>query len=40
MLIGFSGNLLVGAGLYLGALVSIIISLKISKSRINKEIIK
>jgi predicted MFS family arabinose efflux permease len=40
MLIGFSGNLLVGAGLYLGALVCIIISLKMSKTRINKEIIK
>ena len=40
MLIGFSGNLLVGAGLYLGALVCIIISLKISNTRINKEIIK
>jgi hypothetical protein len=40
MLIGFSGNLLVGAGLYLGALLCIIISLKISKTRINKEIIK
>jgi hypothetical protein len=40
MLIGFSGNLLVGAGLYLGALVSIIISLKMFKTKINKEIIK
>jgi hypothetical protein len=40
MLIGFSGNLLVGAGLYLGALLCIITSLKISKTRINKEIIK
>lgn len=40
MLIGFSGNLLVGAGLYLGALMSIIVCLKMSKTTINKEIIK
>jgi hypothetical protein len=40
MIIGFSGNLLVGAGFYLGALLSILISLKMVESKIKKEIIK
>jgi hypothetical protein len=40
MIIGFSGNLLVGAGLYLGACLVIMTSLKRAKTMINKEIIK
>ena len=40
MIIGFSGNLLVGAGLYLGALLSILVSLRMVESKIKKEIIK
>src|SRR5919112_1701967 len=40
MIIGFSGNLLVGSGLYLGALLSILVSLRMVKSKIKKEIIK
>src|ERR671910_1313729 len=40
MIIGFSGNLLVGAGLYLGACLVIMTSLKRAKTMIKKEIIK
>lgn len=40
MIIGFSGNLLVGAGLYLGAYLTITISLMRAKMLINREIIK
>src|SRR5919108_496796 len=40
MIIGFSGNLLVGAGLYLGAYLVIIISVMRAKTLINREIIK
>ena len=40
MIIGFSGNLLVGAGLYIGAYLVIIISLMRAKILINREIIK
>jgi hypothetical protein len=40
MTIGFSGNLLVGAGLYLGAYLVITISLMRAKMLINREIIK
>ena len=40
MIIGFSGNLLVGAGLYLGAYLVIVISLVRAKMLINREIIK
>jgi hypothetical protein len=40
MIIGFSGNLLVGAGLYFGAYLVIIISVMRAKTLINREIIK
>ncbi len=40
MIIGFSGNLLVGAGLYFGAFMAVVISLKMAKTMINREIIK
>jgi hypothetical protein len=40
MIIGFSGNLLVGAGLYFGGYLVIIISLMRAKTLINREIIK
>ena len=36
MVIGFNGNLLIGCGLYLGALVSAIATSKIARSRIDK----
>ena len=40
MIIGFSGNLLVGAALYSGAMISIIVSLRLAGTKLNKEIIK
>jgi hypothetical protein len=40
MIIGFSGNLLVGAGLYLGAFVSTIVAFKMAQNIRTKEIIK
>jgi hypothetical protein len=40
MIIGFSGNLLVGAGLYFGAFLAIVIFSKMAKTIINTEIIK
>jgi hypothetical protein len=40
MIIGFSGNLLVGAGLYFGAYLVIIISVMRAKTLINREVIK
>ncbi|HEU4821804.1 MAG TPA: hypothetical protein VFS97_00105 [Nitrososphaeraceae archaeon] len=40
MIIGFSGNLLVGAGLYFGGYLVIIISLMRAKTLVNREIIK
>jgi hypothetical protein len=40
MIIGFSGNLLVGAGLYFGAYLVIVISVMRAKTLINREIIK
>ena len=39
MIIGFSGNLLVGAALYLGALMSIVVSLRLAATKVNKEIV-
>lgn len=40
MIIGFSGSLLVGAALYSGAMISIIVSLRLAGTKLNKEIIK
>ena len=40
MIIGFSGSLLVGAALYSGAMMSIIVSLRLAGTKLNKEIIK
>jgi hypothetical protein len=40
MIIGFSGNLLVGAGLYLGAFISTIVALKMAQKIRRKEIMK
>jgi hypothetical protein len=40
MIIGFSGSLLVGAALYSGAMISIIVSLRLTGTKLNKEIIK
>lgn len=40
MIIGFSGSLLVGAALYSGAIISIIVSLRLAGTKLNKEIIK
>jgi hypothetical protein len=40
MIIGFNGNLLVGAGLYFGAFMVIVVSLMIAKPIISKEIVE
>ncbi len=40
MIIGFSGSLLVGAALYSGAMISIIVSLRLAGTKLNKKIIK
>lgn len=40
MIIGFSGSLLVGAALYSCAMISIIVSLRLAGTKLNKEIIK
>jgi hypothetical protein len=40
MIIGFSGNLLVGAALYLGALTSVLVSLRLVSTKVNREIAK
>jgi hypothetical protein len=40
MIIGFSGSLLVGAALYSGAMISIIVSVRLAGTKLNKEIIK
>jgi hypothetical protein len=40
MIIGFNGNLLIGAGLYFGAFMVIVVSLMIARTIISKEIVK
>lgn len=40
MIIGFNGNLLIGAGLYFGAFIVIVVSLMMAKTIVNKEIVK
>jgi len=40
MVIGFNGNLLIGFGLYLGALASAIAATKIAKQIGNQEVVK
>jgi hypothetical protein len=40
MIIGFNGNLLIGAGLYFGAFMVIVVSLMMAKMMVSKEIVK
>jgi predicted membrane-bound spermidine synthase len=40
MIIGFNGNLLIGAGLYFGAFMVIVVSLMIARTIVSKEIVK
>ena len=40
MIIGFNGNLLIGAGLYFGAFMVIVVSLMMAKTIVSKEIVK
>ncbi|HEY6405479.1 MAG TPA: hypothetical protein VIX38_05330, partial [Nitrososphaeraceae archaeon] len=40
MIIGFNGNLLMGAGLYFGAFMVIVVSLMIARTIVSKEIVE
>ena len=40
MIIGFNGNLLIGAGLYFGAFMVIVVSLMIARSIVSEEIVE
>lgn len=40
MVIGFNGNLIIGAGLYFGAFMVIVASLMIARTIVSKEIVK